>query len=253
MKIVLLATDNITTWLVYNAISCRYNEIIVAIEKPVSKYQLLRNRVKKLGFLHVVGQVLFGFYSCYIARNELENIRNLLEKNCLNEKRPSELTAMSFRSVNSDECRKWLCDICPDVVVVNGTRIVSHETLSCCPAIFINTHCGITPAYRGVHGAYWALVNQDAKNAGVTVHLVDEGVDTGRVIYQDSIVFTKNDNFVTYPIKQYIAAIPLLLKSIEDIENFELKTTFRTDLPSKLWYHPTIWQYFYYRFTIGVS
>jgi methionyl-tRNA formyltransferase len=36
---------------------------------------------------------------------------------------------------------------------------------------FVNIHVGITPKYRGVHGTYWALVNNDVENSGVTVHL----------------------------------------------------------------------------------
>ena len=28
-------------------------------------------------------------------------------------------------------------------------------------AIFVNTHVGITPKYRGVHGGYWSLVKND--------------------------------------------------------------------------------------------
>jgi folate-dependent phosphoribosylglycinamide formyltransferase PurN len=67
----------------------------------------------------------------------------------------------------------------PDLVIVNGTRIISKKVLSSINSKFVNIHVGITPKYRGVHGTYWALVNNDVENSGVTVHFVDEGIDTG--------------------------------------------------------------------------
>jgi folate-dependent phosphoribosylglycinamide formyltransferase PurN len=62
----------------------------------------------------------------------------------------------------------------PDLVIVNGTRIISKKVLSSINSKFVNIHVGITPKYRGVHGTYWALVNNDVENSGVTVHFVDE-------------------------------------------------------------------------------
>jgi folate-dependent phosphoribosylglycinamide formyltransferase PurN len=56
---------------------------------------------------------------------------------------------------------------------------------------FVNIHVGITPKYRGVHGTYWALVNNDVENSGVTVHFVDEGIDTGNIINQAIVVPSK--------------------------------------------------------------
>jgi folate-dependent phosphoribosylglycinamide formyltransferase PurN len=42
----------------------------------------------------------------------------------------------------------------PDLLIVNGTRILSKKTLESVSAPFVNIHTGITPAYRGVHGGY---------------------------------------------------------------------------------------------------
>jgi hypothetical protein len=55
------------------------------------------------------------------------------------------------------------------------------------PSPFINYHAGINPKYRGQDPAYWARVQGDAEHAGITIHLVDEGVDTGAVLFQTCI------------------------------------------------------------------
>ncbi len=70
------------------------------------------------------------------------------------------------------------------MVLVVGTRIISRKVLVAVAAPFINYHDGITPKYRGIHGGYWASAQSDLANFGVTVHLVDPGIDTGEVLYQ---------------------------------------------------------------------
>ena len=101
------------------------------------------------------------------------------------------------KSVNDDECIAALQKINPAIVVIIGTRIISKEVLDCTAAKFVNIHAGITPRYRNVHGAYWALVNNDQENCGITVHLVDPGIDTGSIIYQSKISISSKDNFIT--------------------------------------------------------
>src|SRR5262249_22864046 len=107
---------------------------------------------------------------------------------------------------------------------------------------FINYHAGITPKYRGVHGGYWAQAEGDPGNFGVTVHLVDRGIDTGEVLYQERLAPSADDNYSTLPYLQLGAALPLLERAARDAVNGTLRPE-KLDLPSKLWSHPTLWQY----------
>jgi methionyl-tRNA formyltransferase len=149
-------------------------------------------------------------------------------------------------SVNSFECIEALLKIKPELIIVCGTRIISKSVLESLSVKFINIHAGITPKYRNVHGGYWAIVNDDVENCGVTVHLVDEGIDTGSIIYQQKIPITKKDNFTTYPLLQLAEGIICLKRAINDY--FQNKLILQKNImESKIWYHPTIWQYIYYR------
>ena len=107
----------------------------------------------------------------------------------LNEKEIPKQIIRRVRSVNNNDTINLLRDINPNAVVVNGTRIISKKVLSCIDAPFINTHLGITLKYRGVHGGYWALANGDPDNYGVTVHLIDVGIDTGEYYIKNSLKF----------------------------------------------------------------
>jgi methionyl-tRNA formyltransferase len=59
---------------------------------------------------------------------------------------------------------------------------------------FINFHYGLLPQCRGPHPIIWHLLNND-KESGVTVHQVDEGIDTGPIIIQEKVQITENDTY----------------------------------------------------------
>ena len=243
MKVVVTATDSSSTWMMVNTLLKDYPDLQVIIEKPVSRLKLLKRRMRRVGLWKVIGQILFMFYLPILRRLSRVRIHELIEDAGLSGKRPSSLFIQRYDSVNSEECIAWLASEKPDVVILNGTRIISPEVLSTCNALFLNTHCGITPAYRGVHGGYWALYNGDMNNIGVTVHQVDAGIDTGKIVYQEVIVVDERDNFLTYPIKQYIAGIPLMRRALSDVDAGRLCNVHRNDLPSAVWLHPTLWLY----------
>ena len=56
----------------------------------------------------------------------------------------------------------------------------------------INCHAGKLPFYRGRNILNWALIN-DEKEFGVTVHYVDEGIDTGDIILQETFSIIGNE------------------------------------------------------------
>jgi methionyl-tRNA formyltransferase len=147
-------------------------------------------------------------------------------------------------SANSTVVIERLRALSPAVVVVNGTRILSPDVLAATSAPFINMHAGVTPAYRGVHGGYWALADGEPELVGTTIHLVDEGIDTGGIVEQVTFTPTQTDNFWTYPFLHTAAGLPALLNTVESIlqgRPLVLRTA-RTQT-SRLRYHPTLWSY----------
>lgn len=100
----------------------------------------------------------------------------------------------------------------------------------------------MNPKYRGQHPAYWALANGDAENAGVTVHLVDAGVDAGDILYQERVTFDLRDTIQTYQWAQLPAALPLFERAIDDALLGRL-TPRRGDGVSANYFPPTFWTY----------
>jgi len=250
--LVLLAQDGTSTRVVYNYLRERFDVLRVVIEDSVPRRRLLAHRLERLGLRTVVGQVLFQLVAMpvltFVSRRRITEIKQFYG---FDESPIDPVVMTRISSVNTDEARDLLRALAPRVVVINGTRIVSRETLRAVSAPFLNVHAGITPMYRGVHGGYWALAHGQAGACGVTVHVVDEGVDTGPILGQELIKPTFADTFVTYPLLQLAAGLPLLAAAVERVGVEELGGA-PPDGPSRLWYHPTLGQYLSTRRRRGV-
>jgi methionyl-tRNA formyltransferase len=252
--IVMLAGEGESTNIIYNSLKEEFAIERVIIEEPVPKSQFLKRRVKKLGLVKVFGQVLFQVTVVpYLRKSSRARIQEIKESWKLDAAPIDESKVTHVESVNSDETVAVLQKLRPEIVIINGTRIVSTRILNCVPAKFINMHAGITPLYRGVHGAYWALVENNREACGVTVHFVDPGIDTGGILQQEIISPIKTDNFVTYPLLQLAAGIPLLKRVLRELSENQAETRPAPEGRSKLWSHPTLSEYIWYRIRRGIS
>jgi phosphoribosylglycinamide formyltransferase 1 len=253
--ILLLAGDGTSSRAVFHALDrANLGTLHVVLENKVPRSELVRRRMRKLGALKVAGQIAFmASAQPVLSRRSQARIRHICEQYGL-EVAPIPEPVTRVATVNDDAAREAIARIVPAVVVVNGTRILSKQTLGAfaCPAI--NMHAGITPRYRGVHGGYWALVEGRPELAGTTVHLVDAGIDTGGIIGQATFEVSADDSFATYPYLHTAAGIPLLIDAVRAALAGTLQT--RDSIAghdSKLRTHPTIWEYVGYRMRRGVK
>jgi hypothetical protein len=243
-KILLLCGAGHSSAAIANAIIDRFGDIDILEETEESRVIFLKRRIKRLGLVSTVGQVLFVALAVpWLRRTAKVRVHEIVMDARIDLSWPP-ISGRLIRvpSVNSQAAIDHITGLCPDIVVVNGTRIITKKVLSLlnCPAI--NVHCGITPKYRGCNGGYWALANEDAESTGVTIHLVDAGVDTGAVLWQERIRPIRGDNFVTYPYLQLAAALPGLLDQIQGVLENRF-CAFAEQDESKQWYHPTLWGY----------
>jgi phosphoribosylglycinamide formyltransferase-1 len=78
----------------------------------------------------------------------------------------------------------------PDYIVLAGyMRILSPILVQAYPKRIINIHPADTQAHQGLHGYEWAFENK-LKATKITVHYVDEGLDTGNIIEQAEVDLT---------------------------------------------------------------
>jgi len=118
------------------------------------------------------------------------------------------------KDVNSDEfisiIKKYKCDL---FVSMSFDQIFKSKIINLAKYKTINCHAGKLPFYRGRNVLNWVLIN-DEKEFGITVHFVDEGIDTGDIILQKSFQITDQDNYKTLLEKAYVECSNILYESI---------------------------------------
>ena len=247
--VAMVATWSPSTRLIFEALDARFGVDELIVEPPVTAAERFAYRRRRLGLAKAIGQAAFAVLAVPLLRRRAAE--RLAELAPAAADAPPPGRAHQVSSVNAPEAVARLRSLAPRVVVVSGTRIISSEVLDSVPAVFLNVHAGITPAYRGVHGGYWALAQGDPNHCGATVHVVDAGVDTGAIAAQAIVSPTARDSFVTYPLLQLRAALPDLLGAVEDALAGQLRTRAPAG-PSRQWFHPTLLEYLVARVTKGV-
>ena len=96
-------------------------------------------------------------------------------------------------------------------------QIFKNEVINIPPNKTINCHAGKLPFYRGRNILNWALIN-DEKDFGVTVHYVDEGIDTGDLILQRIYSIGDEDDYSTLLSRSYLYCASILIDAIKIIQ-----------------------------------
>ena len=84
--------------------------------------------------------------------------------------------------INHPEVVKWARELKPDLICVFGTSLIRGDLLKEGRLGIINLHGGLSPEYRGADCTFWALYNGEPEKVGCTLHYIDAGIDTGRLI-----------------------------------------------------------------------
>lgn len=87
------------------------------------------------------------------------------------------------------ELRQYEADI---FVVAAFGQILSKEILDMPRLGCINIHASLLPKYRGSSPIQWAVINGEEKT-GITIQQMNEGVDTGDILYQKELILDKKE------------------------------------------------------------
>jgi len=110
-------------------------------------------------------------------------------------------------------------DLQPDLLLsVSFRRIIPPEILSLPSVGAINLHGSLLPAYRGRFCAVWAIVN-DERISGMTLHWMDEGIDTGDIIAQVPVEIRDDDTGYSLYMRSCAAGLKLLRDTLPILTN----------------------------------
>lgn len=97
------------------------------------------------------------------------------------------------RDLNDAEVVETLRRLSPDLVVFTGGGLIRKEVLASAGAGVVNCHMGMLPKYRGMDVVEWPILEGDLEHIGMTVHFMDEGVDTGDILRTRKVDFAAGD------------------------------------------------------------
>lgn len=122
-------------------------------------------------------------------------------------------------NINSDEFLQRIDKYGVDLFVsMSFNQIFKTRAINYPPLKTINCHAGKLPFYRGRNILNWALIN-DEKEFGITVHYVDEGIDTGDIILQHTYPITDEDDYATLLQRAYFGCAEILYDAIKQIQS----------------------------------
>ncbi|NQV02679.1 MAG: methionyl-tRNA formyltransferase [Bacteroidia bacterium] len=95
--------------------------------------------------------------------------------------------------LKSPEFHRTLADLKPDIQVVVAFRMLPREVWSLPPLGTFNLHASLLPQYRGAAPINRAIMNGD-RETGVTTFFINEDIDTGDILMQESIQISPDEN-----------------------------------------------------------
>lgn len=181
-----------------------------------------------------IGQAPFGGESLENLIAQGENIVGVITiPDVPNQRHPNpvkqcaekhSLPVLQSRLLKSSEAISWVAELAPDLLVLAFvTSFVPKEMIDLAPHGGINYHPSLLPKYRGGSAINWAVINGETET-GVSIHYIDEGVDTGPVLLQQSVVIESDDTVKSlYFEKLYPMGIRMLGETVELIKNGRAK------------------------------
>ena len=125
------------------------------------------------------------------------------------------LPVLRFGRLGDADCLAALRAASVDLLVLAGSDLVPASVLEIPRRGTINAHYGLLPRYRGMNVTEWSIWHDDP--IGVTVHVVDPGVDTGDILASEEIAAEPGDTLDALRAKHQEAAARLLLEAARAI------------------------------------
>ncbi len=114
-------------------------------------------------------------------------------------------------------------------VSMSFNQIFREEMINLPKYKTINCHAGKLPFYRGRNILNWALIN-DEKEFGITVHYLDEGIDTGDIILQETYPITDEDDYSSLLERAYVGCADVLYRAIKMIQANKVRRIRQSDI-----------------------
>ncbi|MBE5943863.1 MAG: hypothetical protein E7258_02975 [Lachnospiraceae bacterium] len=108
------------------------------------------------------------------------------------------ISYMYTDNLNDFSCTEFLKEKkCNLLCVASAGQLLKGEILKYPEYGVMNAHSSLLPQYRGANPSYWVIRNQE-NFGGVTIHYIDEGMDSGDILFQKKFEIPRNISYQDY-------------------------------------------------------
>lgn len=126
------------------------------------------------------------------------------------------LTILQPTNLKSPDFLKELKGLKADLQIIVAFRMLPKAVWQMPPLGTFNLHASLLPQYRGAAPINWAIINGEEKT-GVTTFFIDEKIDTGAIIMQESITIGPNESAGSLHDRLMYVGTELVLKTVTAI------------------------------------
>lgn len=237
-----------------NLIDARYKDIIglavpngdrLTLAKDKSKYAYLISLFLIMGPYHFIKNAFIVVNHKF--KKMLAGIGLIKDPTILGYARSKNIETKRINSPNNKEFRKYLESLDLDVIINQSQSFIKKELLDIPKTGVLNRHNALLPKNRGRLTPFWVLYKGD-KETGVSIHFVEESLDSGDIIVQKKYNVTSKDTFNSLVKRNYSIASKAMIEAL-DILDAEGRDFMAND-DNKATYNstPTLKEAFSYRF-----
>jgi len=129
--------------------------------------------------------------------------------------RQSGVCAFEVPHLNHPQCQKVLESIVPDIILLVSGGVLKSHIFNQAKLAALHIHHGQAPLIRGVSSIVWGIIEDKRDWIGETIHLVDEGSDTGAILWRGAPQLSPGDTAATLCFRAHVEAVAALLRLLE--------------------------------------
>ena len=195
--------------------------VVILDPSPFGKPNSFLDRILKT--YTVFGGMFFLRYTLKYIYAKLINPKYQMT-NVLSEYKISQIE-LPRPNVNAKKSLEFLKSLKPDIIISISANQIFKQNILALPSLgCLNLHTALLPNYKGLMPTFWAMKN-DEKEIGVSVFIMDEGIDTGEIIVQKIIPIEPHDSLETLIGKTKKIGIDAIIESIKLLRSGGYKST----------------------------
>jgi len=226
-----------------NRLLRQFDVVGMVIEAPPAaataeeKIARRRRMLERHGRLRTLNKLAYNWFrSRFLSGPDAATVRDAWFPASAGIRYERAVDTVTVPNINAPECIEFVKRHAPDLIAVCGTGVIKPEVFTLAPMGAINIHTGITPDYRSADPIFWALYCGEPEKVGVTIHHVDAGIDTGKIIRQSTVPIGPRDTLASIYARCVARGAELYLETLRDLANGTSTTLDRSGVKGRAFY-----------------